>query len=137
MFLCLPVFYTSNPIVQFQYINDRMGRAKDVLASYRVELRQVLKDVGKGTFAEYDGKGKVHKYVPARCTKLSFLGFSECATERLPPSTRLDSDAISASNFLCPPAFFPAGTYSCVLAVLHLSCGLCFTARISTNLPQR
>jgi hypothetical protein len=38
-----------------------MSRAKDVLSSYKVELRQVLKEVGKGTFAEYDQKGKQHK----------------------------------------------------------------------------
>jgi hypothetical protein len=46
---------------QFGLINDRLSRAKDVLASYRVELRAVLKEVGKGTFAEYDAKGKEHK----------------------------------------------------------------------------
>ena len=50
--------------MQFSFINDRVLRAKDVLSSYRVELRQVLKEVGKGTFAEYDAKGKEHKYRP-------------------------------------------------------------------------
>ena len=43
--------------LQHAFVSDRMARAKDVLSSYRVELRQVLKDVGKGTFAEYDAKG--------------------------------------------------------------------------------
>ena len=46
---------------QFGLINDRLSRAKDVLSSYRVELRGVLKEVGKGTYAEYDAKGKEHK----------------------------------------------------------------------------
>eukprot|EP00277_Geminigera_cryophila_P002194 CAMPEP_0179423776 /NCGR_PEP_ID=MMETSP0799-20121207/11204_1 /TAXON_ID=46947 /ORGANISM="Geminigera cryophila, Strain CCMP2564" /LENGTH=113 /DNA_ID=CAMNT_0021198121 /DNA_START=48 /DNA_END=386 /DNA_ORIENTATION=- len=45
---------------KFSFIADRLSRSKDVLSSYRVELRQVLKEVGKGTFAEYDGRGKVH-----------------------------------------------------------------------------
>jgi len=49
---------------QFSFIADRLSRSKDVLSSYRVELRQVLKEVGKGTFAEYDGRGKVHKSPP-------------------------------------------------------------------------
>jgi len=49
---------------QFSFIADRLSRSKDVMSSYRVELRQVLKEVGKGTFAEYDGRGKAHKSPP-------------------------------------------------------------------------
>jgi hypothetical protein len=52
--------------MQFAYIVDRLARAKDVLATYRVELRTVMKEVGKGTWAEYDGKGKEHKCAPFR-----------------------------------------------------------------------
>ena len=48
---------------QFAEIDERFARVKDVLASYKVELRQVLKEVGKGTFKEFDEKGKVHKSV--------------------------------------------------------------------------
>jgi hypothetical protein len=52
--------------MQFAYIIDRLARAKDVLATYRVELRTVMKEVGKGTWTEYDGKGKEHKCAPFR-----------------------------------------------------------------------
>ena len=39
--------------LQHAFVSDRMARAKDVLSSYRVELRQVLKDVGKFTSSKH------------------------------------------------------------------------------------
>ena len=62
--LLLPLFWLLLSCLcplQLAFINDRLSRAKDVLSSYRVELRGVLKEVGKGTYAEYDAKGKEHK----------------------------------------------------------------------------
>ena len=57
----LPCFLSCTRSLQLSFVNDRLSRAKDVLSSYRVELRGVLKEVGKGTYAEYDAKGKEHK----------------------------------------------------------------------------
>mmetsp|Transcript_28860 Transcript_28860/g.60607 ORF Transcript_28860/g.60607 Transcript_28860/m.60607 type:complete len:206 (-) Transcript_28860:1435-2052(-) len=42
------------------YLQDRVNRSKDVLASFRVELREVLKEAGRATYSDYEAKGKVH-----------------------------------------------------------------------------
>jgi len=45
---------------QVAYIFDRVSRAKDVLANFRVELRQLLREAGREEHAVYEAKGKTY-----------------------------------------------------------------------------
>ena len=114
-------------VKQFAFINDRVARAKDVLSSYKVELRQVLKEVGKGTWAEYEAKGKEHKYRPL-CNPPS-----ACARRAAPSLVALSRPVWPRASVACLPLCVLCCAQKAARSVRPLICPAFHSAPTSTS----